>query len=233
VSTTQEADRAGIGSRTIAALVTPSLAFGDSAGPPSWRIAALAACALTWVGVLLSEPIIAHVLLAPDGALARSGVLNAGTESSIRAILWVQVALAPIGVAFTAAWYFSAMVLVAVLMARTNLARLLWGLSVHGALISTAVVALLAGAIGRLRPLNEFASASDMYRIIPSLAFLSTSSNPHVLALLASVNPVLVWAAVVLYTGFRKITALGAVPSTLAVAAAIIPGVALSSLMAR
>ena len=211
--------------------VDPSYAFGRSSKPNIISQLALLS-AIVIAAAALSEPTLERTILSPGSPLTSAGLSNE-TLSVVRTALRAQIALSPISAVIIAAWYTCVAIFVALTSRLTLNIRAFWALGLCAATVDPGITNLARGVIEQLRGPSTVQSAHDLYFIVPSLALLTPSDDPHVLTLLAALNPFVCWAAFVLAKGFAAITGGNAISCVVLVFAALVASIGVAVLAAR
>jgi hypothetical protein len=204
-------------STVLDTLISPKEAFERLAVSPTWGWALIVSLVLPIAAYVVMIPAVQHGML---GDLAKQAATNPQIaqmtpeqRAKIAGYAPYFVAITPIAIFF---FVFVQTVVMTIFNAvgkgQADFGKL-WAASMNvcvvygiGQIVS-AVVVILRGA-------DSFNSAAEVQRALPSLAMLAPSaSDPHMLAFLASVNPVVIWSVILVATAMRYTAKVSAGPA--------------------
>lgn len=204
-------------STVVDTIVAPKEAFERLAVTPTWGWALIVSLVLPVVAYFVMIPAIQHGML---GDLARQAATNPRIaqmtpeqRAKITAFVPFFVVIAPIGVLF---FVFLQTIVMSIFNAvgkgQASFAKL-WAASMNICVlygigqIVTAIVVFLRGP-------DTFNSAAEVQRGLPSLALIAPSgSDVHLMAFLATINPIVIWSIVLVSMAMRYIAKVSAGPA--------------------
>jgi Yip1-like protein len=204
-------------STVVDTIVAPKEAFERLAVTPTWGWALIVSLVLPVVAYFVMIPAIQHGML---GDLARQAATNPRIaqmtpeqRAKITAFVPFFVVIAPIGILF---FVFLQTIVMSIFNAvgkgQASFAKL-WAASMNICVlygigqIVTAIVVFLRGP-------DTFNSAAEVQRGLPSLALIAPSgSDVHLMAFLATINPIVIWSIVLVSMAMRYIAKVSAGPA--------------------
>ncbi len=198
-------------------IVAPNAAFASLAARPTWVWAFAIVAVVGTLGAFLQAPAGEHVVAASFARTATTDPSMAALSAERRAQLlasasvvqhyaWIAAPLLALaGIAFAALVMLLAN---AIGKGGATYARC-FALAANVALVHYAIAPLFVGLLVlRVGP-SEFASARDIFALVPSLGIAAPASAPKLAALLGAINPFSVWSFALVGTGLRRVSGIG------------------------
>jgi hypothetical protein len=188
-------------------IVSPKEAFERLAIAPTWGWALLFSLALPIAAYFFMLPAIQHGML---GDLAKQAATNPNIAQMTPEQRAKIAGYAPFFVIFTPIAIFFFVFLQTIIMTVFNAAGKgqgsfgkLWAAAMNMCIVY-GIGQIVAAAVVYIRGADSFNSAAEVQRAVPSLALLAPGvSDPHLLAFLATVNPIFVWSVVLVSMAMR------------------------------
>src|SRR5262249_34340570 len=188
-------------------VISPKEAFELLAVAPTWGWAVLVSLVLPTVAYFFMIPAVEHGML---GDFARQAATNPQIAQMTPAQRAKFAGYAPFFVVITPIAIFFFVFLQTIVMTIFN--ALGKGQAGFGKLWAAAMNICVLYGIGQviaaviivLRGPDSFNSGADVQRALPSLAMLAPAgSDPHLLAFLATINPIVIWSVVLVSMAMR------------------------------
>jgi hypothetical protein len=198
-------------------IVSPKEAFETLAVRPTWGWALIVSLVLPIAAYFFMVPAIQHGML---GDLAKQAATNPQIAQMTPEQRAKIAGFAPYFVAFTPIAIFFFVFLQTVIMAIFNAAGK--GQAAFGKLWAAAMNICVIYGIGQIvaavmvvvRGPDSFNSAAEVQRALPSLAMaVPAGSDVHLLALLATVNPMVIWSVILISMAMRYTAKVAAGPA--------------------
>jgi hypothetical protein len=181
-------------------IISPREAFETLAVTPTWGWACLISLVLPIVAYLLMIPAVEHGML---GDFAKQAATNPQIAQMTPEQREKFAGYAPFFVIASPIAVFFFVFLQTIILTIFNAVGRgsgsfgkLWAAAMNVCIVY-GVGQIVAGIVVMLRGADSFNSGSEVQRAIPSLAMLlPNSSDPHLLAFLATLNPFVIWSVI-------------------------------------
>lgn len=191
----------------VETIISPKEAFETLAVSPTWGWALIISLVLPLAAYFVMIPAIQHGML---GDLAKQAATNPQIaqmtpeqRAKIAGYVPFFAVITPIAIFF---FVFLQTVVMTIFNAaakgQANFGKL-WAAAMNICVLY-GIGQIVAAAVVMLRGADSFNSAAEVQRALPSLALLAPGvSDPHLLAFLASVNPIVIWSVVLVSMAMR------------------------------
>lgn len=182
----------------------PSEAFQTLRPEPMWGWAFVIAVVLTAIGNYLAAPAMVHSVQAsfPQQIAANPQLAGMSPEQQQHA-LGVSLAFVKLSWLWSPITVLIGTLVTAVLMLIFKIAgrgdasfKQLWCAAMNVSVVAAGAAALLNGLVAVVRGASSYSAPADIYRAVPSLAWLVPHGGVKLVAFLAAFNVVGIWAAV-------------------------------------
>jgi hypothetical protein len=198
-------------------IVSPKEAFETLAVSPTWGWALIVSLALPVVAYFFMVPAIQHGML---GDLAKQAATNPQIAQMTPERRAKFASFVPFFVVFTPIAIFFFVFLQTIVMAIFNAAGKgeanfgkLWAAAMNICILY-GIGQVVAAIVVVLRGADSFNAASEVQRAVPSLAMLAPPpTDVHVLAFLATINPIVIWSVVLVSMAMRYTAKVAAGPA--------------------
>ncbi len=194
-------------------IVAPASAFAALEARPRWLVAYLLICALGIAGAILQVPAGTHVGIA---TIDRQSVHDPGMASmtpaqleniksfttTVQRFVWIAYPL----IAIVAIVIAASVLLIGNAIGRgTGTFGKMFALAANIGIVQLGIAYFLTGVLSSLHPPDTFSSASDILRLLPSLAWLAPGAAPKLTVFLEAFNPFTLWSFALLALGLQKV----------------------------
>ena len=191
-------------STALNVIVAPVEAFQTLRIAPTWGWAFVVACVLATIGQYLATPATIHEFQATWPAQVVSSPALAGlTPEQQQSALNRAVAVIKWAWIFSFIYALSGALIAAIVMlifkaiGRGDAGfKQLWCAAMNIAIVSFGVYSILNGLVAMVRGAASYNSTADLYRAVPSLAWLMPHAGVKTAAFLAAFNVTGIWAVV-------------------------------------
>jgi hypothetical protein len=191
-------------STVVNVLTAPREAMESLRIAPTWGWAFLIAAILSCLGQYLLTPAVSHAMQASWPAqVAASPQLAGASPAQQQNALNISLAV------LRWSWLFSpvillinALIVTIVMLILKAIGRgqasfmQLWSAAMNVSVVSVGISSLVGGLISMVRGSSAYLNTSDVYRAVPSLAWLAPHAGVKVSAFLAAFSIISIWGAV-------------------------------------
>jgi hypothetical protein len=215
----------------LAVLTAPKQAFSSLAVVPTWGWAFLIAVVLTAGGSLLSQAATLHYMaVAIPQKLMESPAIQKLPADQQQSMLAMQLGIAttiakfgwvaaPITILFFSLLQSVGFLIVAKIAKSPVGFKRFWAVAINIAIVSSGLLSVATGLILTLRGPDSIASAADLYRAVPSLAWAAPEAPVKLAAFLSGFSVFSIWGTVLAAFGLMYT---GQVPKTIAISGAVV-----------
>lgn len=188
-------------------IVSPKEAFETLAVSPTWGWAVLISLVLPIAAFFVMVPAIQHGMLGDFAKQAATNpqIAQMTPEQRAKFAGYVPffVVITPIAIFFFVFLQTIVMtVFNAVAKGQANFGKL-WAASMNICVVY-GIGQIVAAVVVMVRGAESFNSSGEVQRALPSAALLAPGvSDPHILAFLASINPIVIWSVVLVSMAMR------------------------------
>ncbi|HZZ00906.1 MAG TPA: YIP1 family protein [Candidatus Baltobacteraceae bacterium] len=198
-------------------IISPKEAFERLAISPTWGWALLVSVVLPVAAYYFMIPAVEHGMLGDFAkqALTNPQIAQMSPEQRAKFASFVPYfsVFAPIAVLFFVLLQAVIMTIFnAIGKGQANFGKL-WAASMNICVLY-GIGQVVAAVVVVLRGPDSFNSATEVQRALPSLALIAPAgSDPHLLALLATINPIVIWSVVLVSMAMRYTAKVGSGPA--------------------